>query len=388
MIRAGLKGRIRNAFRSAKLARMHSVRRGMARRALATLEKSGRRLSPRARRDIRDYARENLGWRGYADWLAVYTVVAGKFRPGWLPENYYLAEVLPQVNGGYHHISRYRCMNNALFRDRAFPDLVYLANGVFYDTDLCPIPPGRLVSWLAEQAEEVVVKSDNSAYGTGVRLFRPDRLDARELAAMGNGVIQKRVFGHGFFDRFGLPSLATLRVATIITDEGRAEVSGCYLKLGRSGHGHVFSSDQLRIAVDWRSGEMADQGFLSSWEPVARHPDTGSEFAGICLPMIEECAATALRLHARMPQARFLSWDMLVDHRDQVQVLEWEGGVVSFAEATQGPCFARLGWDRMHLRCSGTVPPASRSGGQTPGPDSAVPSGYGGTRLITEAMKK
>ena len=41
--------------------------------------------------------------------------------------------------------------------------------------------------------------------------------------------------------------------------------------------------------------------------------------------------------------------DVVVDEDDNVRVLEWEAAVVTFAEATQGPCFDGLSWQRLHL---------------------------------------
>lgn len=344
-----IKRQVRGLSSAAARTRMQARKLAEARRALAVLEAAGGRLSPGLVKTTRDYAGDVLGWRGYAPWLQVYAAVAGGFRTGWLPDNYYYGVVMPRVNGEYHHMARHRGTNAALFGDGAFPDLAYLANGLFYDRSYSVIPADRLAAYLREHAETIVFKADRSGFGRGIVFADTRRLDPRELAAMGNGVIQARVDQHEVFDQFGVPSLATLRIGTAVADDGSVSVRTCYLKLGRARDTHVIAQDQVRVAVDWTDGRMAAQGYLSDWRPVDGHPDTGAEFAGRELPNMPGCVDTVLGLHRRMPLPRYVCWDVVVDAGGAVRVLEWEGGVVNFGEATQGPCFADLGWDRLHL---------------------------------------
>ncbi len=334
----------KSLIRGGARVRMQVRKIAEARRALGVLEAARGPLDRRLYGLCDAYARDRLGWSGYAPWLKVYAAVQRAFHDGWLPENYYLAEVLPRVNGEYHRMARRRGANARLFGAEAFPDLAYSVNGIFYDTGYRVIPAAGLAGFLAERADEVVFKSDHSGWGDGIRFLPSAGIEPDRLAALGNGVVQRRLRPHPVFDRFDLPSLATLRIGTVVPADGVPQVRACYLKLGRAGVSHIVARDQLRVAVDWTSGELAGEGYLSDWRPVAKHPDTEVAFGGLSLPRIGDCVATALRLHAGLPLPRYLCWDLVVDDEDRVQVLEWEGGVVSFAEAVQGPCFADLGW--------------------------------------------
>lgn len=345
----------RGGLNTIDMARLQNTRRRQARQALRELEKCGHTLSRQMRSEIRDYAIDHLGWHGYAEWLAVYTAVAGRFKPGWLPDNYYFAEVMPRVNGDYHHVGRRRAMNTYLFEAEDFPDLAYIVNGLAYDRHYQPIQLEKLPAYLCQHTDDVVLKADNSGYGTGVRILRADRITPADLAALEDGVVQARIIPHEFFDQFRLGALPTLRIGTVINDAGQPEHRICYLKLGRAGHENVLAHDSLRIPVDPATGRLADTGFKTSWRTVQAHPDTGVTLGGLTMPMIQECINTALRLHAVWPLPRFVSWDMVPDHNGRVQVMEWEGGVVRVGEATQGPCFADLGWDRLHLTPSPAV---------------------------------
>lgn len=60
------------------------------------------------------------------------------------------------------------------------------------------------------------------------------------------------------------------------------------------------------------------------------------------------CVLTVTKLHKKAPYARCIGWDVTVDGDENVRLLEWnpEHNGIKFSEATQGPCFADLGWER------------------------------------------
>ena len=327
-----------------------------ARAALRAVESVWGRTEPVLIRTADEYARDRLGWIGYAPWLRVYAAVAGEFREGWLPDNYYATVVAPRVNGAYIRISRLRAATRLVFRSQAFPDLLFLANGLILAGDGRPVSPAEALFSLKSASDLLVFKPDGSGWGTGIRLIEPARLDAATLASLGNGAIQSWVRQHPFFDAFQLPSVATIRILTAVGDDGRPAVRGAYLRLGRGAHTHVVAQDQVRVAVDPVSGSLHRRGFRADWRPIACHPDTRRPFEGV-IPRFGDCMRTVLDLHMAIPQARAVAWDVVVDEDEKIRVLEWEGAVVSFAEATQGPCFGGLGWDRLHeAPCGGQEP--------------------------------
>lgn len=338
---AGLKHLGRAAFGLANARRIRRRSLREARRGLAAAAAARRVDARRFRVQARDYAGDVLGGPVHAPWLELYATLQGRFAEGWIPPTYYVERALGRVNGTAHHIARYRTLNAKLFGPGYFPDAGYVVGGRLLDEGYRPLSPDRLAG-----AETLVFKPDHSAFGTGVRSVEPGGLSARDLSSIGNGVFQRRVIPHPAFDIFGTPSLPTLRLCTVIEPSGAISVRSAYLKLGRAGEAHIRSASQVRVPVDLTRGTLAAEGALSTWAPVMAHPDTGTRFAGHALPAFDTCKAVAVALHGKMPFARFLCWDMAVDRAGAVAVLEWEGGVVSFAEAMQGPCFADLHWDR------------------------------------------
>jgi hypothetical protein len=106
---------------------------------------------------------------------------------------------------------------------------------------------------------------------------------------------------------------------------------------------------EISVAVDLASGELHREGYLPDWLSVGMHPDTKRTFAGVKIPAFAKAVATVLELHKRIPFARCVGWDLIIDREENVRLMEWnaEHNDIKFSEATQGPCFADLGWERL-----------------------------------------
>lgn len=344
-----IKRRLRAAVDGAERRRKLGAVQREARRALRGLAAARGPLDPALVRQARDYAGDVLGGTRHAPWLQVYAAVQGRFREGWLPDSYFAEVVRPRVNGGYQHLARYRAANGLFFPEGTLPDVARLANGRVLAPGGAPTSAARIAEAARDQGYGLVFKPDASAYGLGLVFLDPAGLTDAALARLGNGVVQRRLVAHPVFAPFGSAALATLRLGTVIDAAGAPSVRCGYLKLGRARDSHVLSDRHVRVPVDPGSGALAETGYDAGWRPLAAHPDSGAAFAGVVLPWAADCAARALALHRQVALPRYLCWDFAIDADGAVHLLEWEGGVANFAEATQGPCFAGLGWDRLHL---------------------------------------
>lgn len=340
----GFKSAAHYSLAAVQAARLRWKKSLEARRALAVLAQSGRSPSPAMTRRARNEARERFGASRHAEWLMLYAAVQGEYREGWVPDSYYLETVMPRINGISHHLARTRAATPCFFDDPSICDLLYTVNGRFLGPDQTPLTWDDVRERLSAQAPEVVFKADHSGFGKGVRILTVADLGPEQLRTLGNGVFQRKIAPHPKLARFGSNALATLRIGTAITPSGEPEVRCCYLKIGRPGQSIVVARDQIRISVDWRSGAADATGYLSDWRPVTAPPGSDTRFEGFTVPSVVEAAGTAVSLHRQLPLPGYVCWDFAIDAHGAVRLLEWEGGVVSFAEAVQGPCFAGLGW--------------------------------------------
>lgn len=329
--------------------RFHREHRAQATAIHRTLERA---LGPTNRADIERadaYAREALGHACYAPWLYVYTAIAGRFKEGWIPDNYYGRVVVPKLKGGYGKAASLKALQRTIFDSTSFPDVAYFANGLFVKPDDTPIPPDEVALHLFAEHDALVFKIDNSRQGKGIFFLDRKTFDVEAIKRLGNGVFQKKIVQHEALGCFAPRSVATLRVTTAVNDEGVASVRACYLRLGREADTHVQSSSHVRIPVDCATGELSEEGYLTNWTVVRDHPDSKVRFAGVTVPAFGECLATVLALQRKILSNRCVGWDLAIADDGSVEVMECnaEHNDVKFSEATQGPCFADLRWERL-----------------------------------------
>lgn len=163
-------------------------------------------------------------------------------------------------------------------------------------------------------------------------------------------MIQRFIVQHKLFDAFASSAVATLRVTSVVDDLGEVSIRACFLRLGGINDTHVHVESEICVPVDLRTGRLYNEGYLADWIAVEEHPDSRTRFSGLSIPAYSECISTVLTLHKRIPFARCIGWDLTIDADGCVQVMEWnaEHNDVKFSEATQGPCFSDLRWERLH----------------------------------------
>lgn len=296
-----------------------------------------------------DYAMDVLGHRRYAPWLYLYAAVTGKFKKGWIPDNYYGAVVLPKWQGAYGKISELRPMNTLMFQSEAFPDLLSYMNGFFFDTTYRPVSLESVKDLLFKDRDHVVFKLNRSMRGQGVHVFDAQSFSVEQVKKLGNGLFQSFIDQHEALAQFAPASVATIRLMTVVEENGNVSVRACNLRLGRGADTHVQSKSQILVSIDLKSGAFADVGYTSDWHELRVHPTSHVPFAGNIVPAFKACTQTVTELHKKVLYVRCIGWDVTVDREDHVRVMEWNGDYpgLKFNEATQGPCFADLGWERL-----------------------------------------
>jgi hypothetical protein len=344
-VKAALRPMVRRARRSIKhkqlLREIHQI-------LNAIRLSSGKTLDERDKRLCDEYAEAVLKDKIFAPWLYVYTTIAGAFKPGWIPDNYYGSVVKPNINGFYGALSGLKPLNQMVFQSDSFPDALSFVNGVFFRGNGNFVPEDQITSVLFNGVDRVVFKLDRSCSGCGVYVFDRSSFMLEKVKLLGNGLFQPFIHQHAFFQEFVSGPVATLRLTTISADDGAAVARAAYLRLGRAGDSVVQSENQVRISVDLGTGALDHVGYTSDWRAVRAHPDSGVSFAKKLVPNFEGCVKLVTNLHRRVPYVRCIGWDLVIDKHGMVKIMEWNGGHndIKFSEATQGPCFAELGWER------------------------------------------
>lgn len=328
----------------------HARHKKQARKVLKSIESVKGKTDKRLIKLSDEYAKDIFGSKAYAPWLYVYSAVNQSFKEGWIPDNYYGRIVVPKLKGDYGKIAKYNSLVNRLFNSSYFPNCAYYTNGLWFSPEYQVVSDNEVVKIsFKENTEKVVYKIDHSKQGKGVHIIEKEDFNTEKLAVLGNGVLQEYINQHSFFQDIISDSIATLRVTSVITDEGLVAIKACYLRVGRSSEKIVKSSTEIIIPVDISTGLLDKFAYTADWLQIDRHPDTDFVFESKQIPDFKKFIDATVSLHKMVPFTRVIGWDMILDVNNNVQVMEWNGGHngIKFSEAIQGPCFSDLAWEKL-----------------------------------------
>lgn len=295
-----------------------------------------------------EYAKDIFGSQNYAPWLYVYSAFSETFKEGWIPDNYYGKIVVPKICGDYGKISFLKSLSKIFYNYNEFPDIGYYINGLFYSDNYNVIFEENIKEVLFKKSNLVVFKLDNSKQGLGIFFLDKKSFNLNTIKLLGNGVFQNFIEQNPFFSEIMPRSVATIRITTVIDHEGNASVRACFLRIGRANDTHIKETTEIVIPIQISNGELETYGYLDGWIAIEKHPDTQISFANKKIPHFNKCVSIALELQKSMPFVRCIGWDMIIDKNNEVKVMEWNGydTDIKFSEATQGPCFSDLSWEK------------------------------------------
>jgi hypothetical protein len=318
--------------------------------ATQTIEKFNcQKLLPRQKQLADDYAIQVLGKKVYAPWLYVYTLVSGgSFKEGWIPDNFFGKLVVPKINK-LRQITHFKTFSNVALKTESIPDVAYYIDGVFYTREFKVIDVTFLREIIGDTSKNVFVKKDESGRGKGVFKLVLGDINEDTFKRIGDCVVQLPIQQHEFFEHIISGSVATVRITTVKNNDGKIDLRASYLRLGRGNTAWVQSDNSVRVAIVDRNGELDTFGYTENWRRWLSHPDSNFSFYKQRVPQFKEAVEYCLKLHALVPHFAIIGWDIAISYDDKVKLLEWNGDHcdIKFSEATTGPCFTGLNWERL-----------------------------------------
>ncbi|MBU2995646.1 hypothetical protein KO500_04345 [Cellulophaga baltica] len=345
----GLKSITKIVFEKIETFRYHKISNNTAKSVLKNIEKEKGKLPLYLKKASDHYAINTLGWKGYAPWLYVYSHNAGEFKEGWIPDNYYGKKIIPKIQGSYGKISFLKPLNNYLFKKEIGPDLIYFINGLWFNKNYELLKEKDIHQILFSTTDKVICKPDQSFQGKGILVFKEKDFNTNKIITLGNCVIQEFIIQHDFFNRFTTNSVATIRLTTVIDKNNTITLRAAYLRLGRTQNTHITSKDHIRVPINMKNGILSKYGYLSNWRKIFQHPDSKQTFESQIIPNFNDCISLVTDLHNKMPMVRTIGWDVTVNNDNKPVIIEWNGysNDIKFSEATQGPCFKDLEWEKL-----------------------------------------
>ena len=295
------------------------------------------KLTNTQKKQIDDFYKKNYGKKVPYVWHRLYTSYTGKFDYKYVPEYIFTTklelianqriDVLPFEN---------KCLIRTFFEGVSnFIDIpkVYISKikGKYFDSDSNPISESKAIDILDKKYNNFIIKTSiDSNSGLGVEIVHlkngKDITTDKELKDIfkchgDDFVVTELIKQSKSVSSIYPNSVNTLRVITYVTDTGYY-VAPIVMRIGRGGNNvDNAHAGGMFIAVN-DDGELAKEAFTEYNAKFKKHPDSGIIFENNRLLNIDILRKEVIKLHKRIPNVMFVSWDIALNDNNHFSLIE------------------------------------------------------------------
>ena len=207
----------------------------------------------------------------------------------------------------FWHLFDDKAMFNTLFREEVNRNWLKIDA----ETDLI-----AFLSFLSENSD-VIAKPLEGSSGVGIAHYTRDDWSGREeaffveLKQKNMGILEQRVVQHERMTELCPTSVNTIRIATLLGDKKQGIVYA-FLRIGNGKIVDNVDCGGMAARVDLDSGKLHTVGADKQGNTFYCHPMTGTPLIGFEVPFFEEAKAMCLRAAQKVPQMRFVAWDVAI----------------------------------------------------------------------------
>lgn len=108
-------------------------------------------------------------------------------------------------------------------------------------------------------------------------------------------------------------SVNTVRAYTLLKRNGEPQILGIMLRVGKKGsHVDNWGSGGVGYDFDIETGVCVGYGRDKKNDPYVFHPDSNVQMVGFRLPDFEQLKQLIIEMTYKVPQARFVGWDIAI----------------------------------------------------------------------------
>lgn len=305
------------------------------------------KLSSEQEKQIRDF------WAPYCKispkWALYYSSKNDKFDPRYIPNDLYYTKIDQYFNArklGYG-------FNDKNYYSRIFLNVkqpytvVRNIGGLFFDNQYRQISIKDAYKKILNEDEVIIKPSQESGSGRGIQFIKNDQIsELRKLLrdkSEHDYIVQKIVKQHPALEKVHPQSLNTIRVCTLLLDDG-VYILSTVLRMG------VDKSRIDNVTAGGISAAIKSDGSLDKYaytyytgERFEKHPQ-GLIFDGYIIPEYSKIIETVKDLAQTIGNFRLVSWDMGVDDEGDVILIEanMRKGGINLHQFDNGPLFGDL----------------------------------------------
>lgn len=133
----------------------------------------------------------------------------------------------------------------------------------------------------------------------------------QKLLADGIGILEEIVIQHPDMASLCPTSVNTCRIATLIGDKQQGIVYA-FLRIGNGKVMDNVDCGGMAARIDLATGKLLTCGADKQGNTFTKHPMTGTDIIGFTIPHWEEAKAMCLEAAKKVPQMRFIAWDVAI----------------------------------------------------------------------------
>lgn len=125
------------------------------------------------------------------------------------------------------------------------------------------------------------------------------------------GILEEMVVQHQRMAEMCPTSVNTCRIATLLGDKQEGIVYA-FLRIGNGKVVDNVDCGGMAARIDLESGTLLTVGADKQGNTFEKHPITGTSIIGFTIPYWEEAKAMCLEAAKKVPQMRFVAWDVAI----------------------------------------------------------------------------
>ena len=165
--------------------------------------------------------------------------------------------------------------------------------------------------------DEVLYKPLEGSSGQGIEKYEKAQWqsDIPAFLAMlqhkGDALLEQLLVQHHIMSKLCPTSVNTIRIATLLGDK-RQGIVYAFLRIGNGKVMDNVDCGGMAARVDLDSGKLLTVGADKAGNTFSVHPMTGTPIVGFTVPYFEEAKAMCLEAAQKVPQMRFIAWDVAI----------------------------------------------------------------------------
>lgn len=309
-------------------------------------------LSNHEKREVRQYFNK-YGFKNISFlWHEFYCGILDDFSVEFIPEDLFYTEIEPVFNRKFVFPALSdKNLLSKFFKNIKQPETIFKnINGFFMMPDGSTLLEEGAQSACLNLKEFVIKPSIDSGGGKNVKLvsLESHHMDKKRNQLMNifqaykkDYIVQKKVNQNAKMKLLNPSSLNTLRVLSYLKED-QVIVLSVYVRVGKIGQfTDNITLEGVSCGMD-SSGKLNEFGF-DLYNQKCSKTDFGCNLQNFQIPFYTKVKETAIQLHQKMPNFRFISWDLAIDEFDDIILIEfnpfWQE--INDHQLNNGPLFGR-----------------------------------------------